>query len=183
MQIRINKGDSGSPEIYVIQREPGKEATASKIRLLHRSKDGRLIRFELENESRGTQRLIELLPLFFDMAQEATDGIDDGKVYLVDELDRSFHSALSEDLIHEFLSSCSPMTHRQLIFTTHDLMLMESDELRKDELWLCEKDDDGAAHLNRIGGMEGVRTDTDILKRYRNHQLGAYPSYKKLLER
>ena len=178
LQIRINKGNTNNPEIFIIQREPGKDPVASKVRLRHRSKDGSLVRFELEDESKGTQRLIELLPLFFDMAQEAVDGLDDSKVYLVDELDRSFHSALSEDLIREYLKNCSSLTHHQLIFTTHDLMLMESSALRKDELWLCEKDSFGAAHLIRVGGMDGVRTDTDVLNKYRKGIIGGYPSYE-----
>ena len=178
LQIRINKGNTNSPEIFIIQREPGKDPAASKVRLRHRSKDGSLVRFELENESKGTQRLIELLPLFFDMAQEAVDGLDDSKVYLVDELDRSFHSALSEDLIREYLKNCSSLSHHQLIFTTHDLMLMESDALRKDELWLCEKDSLGAARLTRIGGMSGVRTDTDVLNKYRKGAIGDYPYFE-----
>lgn len=177
LQIRVNKGDTNSPEIFVIQRVPGGDPVAFKVRLRHRASDGRLVRFELEDESKGTQRLIELLPLFFDMAQEATDGIDDSKVYLVDELDRSFHSALTEDLVREYLKTCNSVTHRQLIFTTHDLMLMESSELRRDELWICEKDAQNAAHLMRVGGMDGVRTDTDLLNKYKKGQIGGYPAF------
>ena len=106
--------------------------------------------FELNEESSGTQRLIELLPLFFDMAALQDDSEPSGRVYLVDELDKNFHSALTIDLIKEYLQTCNARTRHQLIFTTHDLMLMDAECLRKDEMWFCEKGQDGEAKLKAL---------------------------------
>jgi AAA15 family ATPase/GTPase len=35
----------------------------------------------------------------------------------------------------------------QLVFTTHDTSLLDGDLLRRDQIWLTEKDGDQASHL------------------------------------
>lgn len=47
---------------------------------------------------------------------------------------RSFHTALTNDLVRSFIESCSETSRHQLIFTTHDLALMQQDTLRRDEV-------------------------------------------------
>lgn len=50
--------------------------------------------FELSDESDGTKRLFDLIPLY-ELGQK-------GKIIVIDELDRSFHSKLTEEYIKRF---------------------------------------------------------------------------------
>lgn len=174
-QLRINDTSARGPEIYIFQRREN-ITTAQKVRLAHIADDGRPITFDIAEESKGTQRLIELLPLFFDLV-----GIDGSgafsKVYLVDELDRSFHSRMTADLIESFVARCGPVGRHQLIFSTHDLMIMRGGSLRRDEQWVCEKVPKEGSTLTCVGTHEGVRTDTKILEAYEKGVFGGYPEF------
>lgn len=174
-QVRINDEQIQRTEIFVVHSVDGEEPTASKIRLQHKALDGRLVQFDLSDESQGTKRLLEFLPLFFDMATLPDE--DGERVYVVDELDKSFHTALTADLIRTHIASCSESTRRQLVFTTHDLVLMDEELLRKDEMWFCEKNDAGESEMSCLAAHPGVRSDTDILKNYREGKLYGYPAF------
>lgn len=178
VQLRVNDGVHGS-NIYIISMSNssnGGVLTANKIILQHRDDSGNLVPFELSNESRGTQHLLELLPIFFDMASLDCES-NVSKVYLVDELDQSFHSSLTYDLLKEYLDNCTSQTKHQLIFTLHDLMLMDKKLLRKDEMWFCDKKNQNEAEMFCLGNIDGVRTDTDVLKNYIEGDLGNCPKF------
>lgn len=172
LQLRVNRPDFKGPEIFIIQVKDGKVETF-KIKALHKCKDGSEQRFELYEESVGTQNLIEMLPVFFDLA--ASKGTE--KIYLIDEFGKSFHSALTIDLICQHLNECSADTRCQLIFSTHDLVLMGEKILRRDELWFCEKDGNGESTLRCIGNHPGLRGDLDLLKNYQRGVLGGWPQF------
>lgn len=174
LQIRISR--PGGPEIFIVQIQNG-EPDYCKVKTVHSSSSGDRITFDLADESKGTQKLIELLPLFFDLAAREGSRMPCERVYLVDEMDGSFHSALTIDLIEKYLEGCSSETRNQLIFTTHDLVLMEEHILRRDELWTCEKDEFGESTTRCMGNHPGVRADSDLLKNYRAGLLGGYPSF------
>lgn len=170
-QSQVN-GPAGS-EIYVINLESD-EPTFQKVQLAHASSDGREVAFDLSQESMGTQRLVKLLPLFFELASSDTEG----KVYVVDELDRSFHTALTCDLVSLFLDGCSESTRKQLIFTTHDLLLMRQKRIRRDEQWIAENLDDNGTKLICMGSHKDARVDTNLLGAYQDGAFGGYPQFK-----
>lgn len=174
-QIRV--AQENGPEIFIIQNLEG-ELTFSKIKTVHLNSMQKRVPFDLSDESKGTQKLIELLPLFFDLAEIGEDTSLHSKVYVVDELDRSFHSALTIDLIKSYLNACNQSTRNQLIFSTHDLILMEEKLLRRDELWFCIKGSDGSSTASCLGSHPGLRADCDLLKNYRKGLFGGYPSFK-----
>lgn len=177
LQVRLMPDYGSGPEIYIVHYEDGEEPSAYKVKVQHRSNSGKTALFELNEESSGTQHLIELLPIFFDMAALQNELGHPERVYLVDELDKSFHSALTIDLVKEYLKTCNNETRHQLIFTTHDLMLMEAECLRKDEMWFCEKDRGGEAQLKALSAQDGVRTDMDVLNKYKKGLVGGYPKF------
>ena len=67
-----------------------------------------------------------------------------GVTLFVDELDTKLHHELSRKLVEMAHSSKSGS---QVVFTSHDVSLMESDLFRRDQLWLVEKDATGASQL------------------------------------
>ena len=74
-------------------------------------------------ELSGSLRPMGLLPMLFDLVNP--DGTRGEKVYLVDELDRCFHTMLTSRLIEDFLAGCNASRRKQLLYTTHDLLLMD----------------------------------------------------------
>ena len=121
--------------------------------------------FELSDESDGTKRLFDLIPLY-EFGKK-------GKIIIVDELDRSFHSKLTEKYIKRFFEITKEKSC-QLICTTHDLNLMDLRILRQDEIWFVEREMD---HSTRIYSLSDYkeRFDKNILNDYLIGRYGAIP--------
>lgn len=132
------------------------------------SEDGNQTMIPLSKESDGTRRYLHLLPILMDKQVE--------RVYVVDELDRSLHTTLSRSLIKSFRNMVGQESCRQqLIFTTHDVMLMDEDNLRKDEIWVTERDDDHQAHLFSFAEYKDIRPDLQMRKSYLEGRMGGLP--------
>lgn len=112
-----------------------------EVRTSHRNlSTGEQVNFELEDESDGTQRL-------FTLGGPWLDTLDSGFTLFVDELDASLHPHLVRHLVELFHSSEVNQKGAQLIFSTHDTSLLDTDLLRRDQIWLTAKDGDGATSL------------------------------------
>ncbi|MPN24618.1 hypothetical protein SDC9_172019 [bioreactor metagenome] len=135
----------------------------------HRNGYGELVKFDLSQESEGSLRLLDILPAFLDLERN-----DSHRVYVIDELDRSWHYALSRRLLGIYLSHCSEHSRAQLLFSTHDLMLMDQDLFRRDEIWIAERGENGASSLFSLANC-GIRHDKDIRKLYLQGALGGIP--------
>ncbi len=128
--------------------------------------NGRTIQFNLDEESDGTQRLIDLLPMLFEVGT-STD------IYFVDEIDRSLHTKLSQFLLDEFVSR-SEEGYSQIIFTAHDVNLINLRRFRQDEIWFIEKNERGESTLRPFSDFE-VKEGQDELKAYLSGRFGAVP--------
>jgi AAA15 family ATPase/GTPase len=137
----------------------------------HAKADGGRVALEMWQESDGTLRAIDLLPAFLWMMSAGST-----KVFVIDEIDRSLHTLLTRELLGFYLSSCSQDTRSQLLFTTHDVMLMDQRLLRRDEMWVTERDGHGASTLTALLEYKGIGDDTDIRKAYLHGQLGGVPN-------
>jgi len=143
---------------------------ASRLVTVHQTRDGRKVEFYMSDESDGTQRFVDLLPAFYELADK-----DKPKVFIIDEIDRSLHTDLTWHLLNIFLQTLSSLSRSQLIFTTHNVLLMDQDLLRRDEIWFTEKDDDGNSRLIALSDFKGVRADKDIRKSYLLGRYGGMP--------
>ena len=65
----------------------------------------------------------------------------------------------------------------QLIFTTHDTHLMDTKLLRRDQIWLTERDAAGATQLRSVHDFEG-RESEDVEKRYYEGRYRSLPFIK-----
>ena len=97
------------------------------------------------------------------------------KIYLIDELDRSLHTLLSQKLIGFFHASCSNNSRSQLILSTHDLLLMDQDIFRRDEMWVTERNTDGSSKLFSFSEYKELRNDKNLRKSYLQGRLGGIP--------
>jgi AAA15 family ATPase/GTPase len=123
---------------------------------------GKPVRFSVEEESSGTRRLVQLVPMIYEP--------DDCRVYVVDELDRKLHPLLAYNLIESFLDrQCG-----QLIFTTHNTYLMDLTLLRRDEIFFVQKKQNGSSEIYSLSDLK-VRPDLDIQKGYLHGRFGAIP--------
>ena len=126
--------------------------------------------FEYSDESDGTQRLFDLIPIFFALKQN--------RVILIDEIDRSLHTNLTRKFIELFFS-VSRNNSSQLIATTHDSNLLDLDLLRQDEIWFVKREKDHSSNIYSLN-LYKERFDKRIEKEYLIGRYGATPNLEKL---
>ena len=66
-------------------------------------------------------------------------------------------------------------TRSQLLFTTHDVLLMDQKLFRRDEMWIVERTIQGESSLVPFSEYKDVRYDKDIRKSYLQGRLGGIP--------
>ena len=131
-----------------------------------------VIDWDIALESEGTRRALILLPIvYFSTKKEQSN-----KIFIVDELDRSLHPDMARAIVKNFLQFCSEETRSQLIFTTHNTLLMDNSLLRRDELWITERgEDSNVSRMFSISDFKRVRDDTDIRSNYLMGVFGGTP--------
>lgn len=100
--------------------------------------------------------------------------LEEGKTLCIDELDSSLHTLLSRAIIRLFMDPKTNPKGAQLLFTTHDTNLLSTDVLRRDQVWLTEKDQGGATHSYPLSDFKTKPTD-DIEAGYLAGRFGAIP--------
>ncbi len=120
-------------------------------------------------DSTGTKKIAAL-------ASYIIEGIEQGRILVVDELDSSLHFKLTRDIVAMFNNELN--TEAQMIFTVHDINLMDCKKMfRKEQIWFVHKDNEGVYvySLADFTAQDGVRDTTDIMEKYRKGVLGALP--------
>lgn len=123
--------------------------------------------FDIEDESDGTRRLFDLIPLLHKGCKSY--------VIIVDELDRSFHSKLTYEYIQKFFEKTEGC-HSQLIATVHDLSVMDLELLRQDEIWFIERDENHSSKLYSLNRFK-ERFDRSVAKDYMLGRYGSIPNF------
>ena len=156
-------------ERFVVTRKNG-ELISKKLIAYHLNADGSETKFDMRQESDGSQRVIDLLPAFLELSAAQSK-----KVYVIDEVDRSLHTLLIRHLLEGYLARCSHNSRSQLLFTTHNVLLMDQDLLRRDEMWIAERNAEGVSALLSFSEYKDVRYDKNIRKSYLQGRLGGIP--------
>ena len=171
--IEMNKQDESkiaagmvqtNENIYFFSIDDNNELVIERIYFIH---EGTSSKFPLRAESDGTRRLIEM----YGVLNTVKD-----KVYIIDEIDRSFHPNLTYEFIKRALSN----SKIQLIVTTHEDRLLDLKLLRRDEIWFVDK----LMNESRLYSLEDykVRFDKDIMKDYLLGKYGSVPTFNNLFE-
>ncbi len=140
-----------------------------EVSFVREDNSGQPVTFSLEEESQGTQGL-------FNFAGPWIDVITDDMVLLVDELDSSLHPLIVHHLVDILHKSGSKA---QIIFTTHDTTILSQKILRRDQIWLVEKDRNQGSILYPLSDYK-VRDGEAIEKGYLSGRYGAVPFIKDL---
>ena len=120
-------------------------------------------------DSTGTKKIATL-------ASYIIEGLEKGRILIVDELDSSIHFKITRAIVAMFNNELN--TNAQMIFTVHDINLMDCKRMfRKEQIWFVHKDQDGVYvySLADFTAQQGVRDTTDIMEKYRKGALGALP--------
>ena len=120
-------------------------------------------------DSTGTKKIAAL-------ASYVVSALKNGLILVVDELDSSIHFKLTRSIVSMFNNELNDKA--QLIFTAHDVSLMDCKKLfRKEQIWFVHKDEDGVYlySLADFTAKDGVRDTTDIIEKYNRGVLGAIP--------
>lgn len=129
--------------------------------------------FDIDDESEGTRKLIELSgPIF--------DTLANGQVLWVDELDAKMHPLISQHIVELFNNPQTNPLNAQLIFSTHDTHLLSSKLLRRDQIWFTEKDAMEQTDLYNMMDIElpdgnKPRSDSNYERNYIAGRYGAIP--------
>ena len=124
--------------------------------------------FETE-ESEGTKTLFRMMVRMIGIIHE-------GKMLLVDEIDNSLHTQLVEFVIGMFNHS----DHAQLIYTTHNTHLLNTDFQRRDQVYFVNKREDGSSDLYSLFDFKDFRDTLDMEKAYLQGRFDAIPSISNL---
>jgi AAA15 family ATPase/GTPase len=138
------------------------------ISLGHATKAGRPKYLPFSLESSGTIRLLLILRSIF-------KGLDRGSPVVIDELDTSLHTYLTERIIAIFNSHKTNPKGAQLLATTHDTNLLSTSSIRRDEIWFAQKDSSGATSFYPLTDIRTRNTD-NLEKGYLQGRFGAVPS-------
>ncbi len=131
--------------------------------------------FDIAAESSGTQKLFILSALFAKV-------IIEGGILIIDELDGALHPMICRYILHCFNSKEINPKNAQLLFTTHDVSLLDKEFLRRDQIWFVDKNRFGASELFSLKDL-GERNDiSNYSKRYLEGRYGAIPYIKALEE-
>lgn len=152
-------------ELLTLYKNEAGDIKVRKLAFIHgkRQKEA----FELKEESDGTRRLLDFIPLLSKFSENHT--------VLVDEFDRSLHPKLTKEFFNLFHSMEDSKS--QLIVSTHESTLMDLKLFRRDEIWFVEKLDDDSSKLFSLNSFN-ERYDKKIEKAYLLGRYGAIPVFK-----
>lgn len=132
--------------------------------------DEGMVEFDLkDDESEGTRKFISLSgPLHHTIEENA--------VLVIDEFEARMHPLLTQAIVEWFHGPLN-QSKAQLIICTHDVLLMEPDHIRRDQVWFTEKNAQGATQLYSLSEFDPneVRPTTKFSRRYLLGLFGAIP--------
>lgn len=137
------------------------------VTFLHEAGDLGARALPMDDESSGTRR-------YFAMMGPLLEALTAGHTVLIDEIDTSLHALMVRELVKLFHSRATNPRRAQLIFTTHNPILLDTDLLRRDQYWFTDKARDGATHLYPLVTY-APRKDESLLRGYVGGRYGALP--------
>lgn len=151
-----------------------KDKKVLDIKTVHKTNEGELITFDLDEESDGTQRL-------FDFAGPWIDSLENGYVLFVDELHDNLHPKLVQFMVQLFHSHETNPKNAQLVFTTHETSILNQDVFRRDQIWFCEKSKDQSTALYPLTDFAPRKGRENLELAYLSGRYGALPNIRPLM--
>ena len=134
-----------------------------RLKTYHRNNPDVSFDFETE-ESEGTKTLFRMMISMIDI-------IRNGRMLLIDEIDTSLHTQLVQFIIGMFNAS----ERAQLIYTSHNTHLLNTDFQRRDQVYFVNKREDGSSDLYSLYDFKDFRDTFDMEKAYLQGRFDAIP--------
>lgn len=115
-------------------------------------------------ESSGTMR-------YYGLGMVLNNLLKKDAIIPIDELESSLHPDLFTHYINLFLVNSA---RSQLLFTTHNILFLDTDDLRKDVVWFTDKKEDGGTELYSLDDFD-IRNGVSFLNAYKAGKFGAKP--------
>lgn len=154
----IRRIDLGVEEVRILARNGAPIAVFTHSGLEHP--------LEMELESHGTQQFLKIFPILHQTLAL-------GGIAVVDELDVAIHPAVLPEIVRWFADPSRNPHGAQLWMSCHSVSLL--DELLKEEVLICEKGNDGATRVHRLGDIQGIRRNENFGKGYLGGIYGGIP--------
>jgi len=124
-----------------------------------------------QDESDGSKK-------YFTLIGPVLNALRYGLVLIIDEIDARLHPTLCEQLVSIFNSKRTNKKNAQLIFSTHNTLIMNKKMLRRDQIYLTEKNKYGESELYSLLDYKKVRNDASYDKDYLLGKYGGVPFIK-----
>jgi hypothetical protein len=158
LNLELGRVDLGIRSMSVVQTPGGPEFLFE-----HSGLQSPLL-FFLESE--GTRQFVKVFPILWEALQL-------GGVAVVDELDSTIHPMLLPEISRWFHDSATNKHQAQLWMSVHSASLLE--ELRKEEIFFTEKDEQGRTRIYGLKDIEAVRRVDNFYQKYLGGVYGAVP--------
>ena len=146
---------------------PGKEI---EISLTHKAEGSEPIPLDYDDEeSAGTRRFFALIGPWINI-------LDNGYTVFIDEIETSLHPILVKELLKLLFSTSTNPKGAQIVFTTHNPVLLDNSLLRRDQIWFTEKSSLGATNLYPLTDYQ-PRKDEALARGYLAGRYGAVPDF------
>lgn len=141
---------------------------------------GKDIELPFQEESSGTRKIFSCLA-------RINDCLLDGKLLVADELDAKLHPKLLRFIIELFTNPERNKHGAQLLITSHDIVNMNPEVFRRDEIWFCALSQNNTSNLYSLISFKEEngkqpRKDAVYGKRYLEGKYGADPYIRKGLD-
>ncbi len=107
------------------------------------------------------------------------DILNQGKILICDELEASLHESVIFQIVQLF-QHYQKDKFTQLIFSTHDTSLLDTDLFRRDQVWFTQLNTkERATDLYSLVEIKNVRKSENLEKEYVSGKYGAIPMLNK----
>lgn len=140
-----------------------------RIHFVYEDKQKQKYKLNYYEQSAGTQKILSMFFPIYNL-------LNNGGVMIIDELDITLHYSLIKEIIKMFNSVEYNRKNAQLIFTTHNLLLLDFNLFREDQIWFLENNDvSTGTELYSLSDIEGYEKNKYLLRDYLNGNFGGIP--------
>lgn len=174
LEIFLHAIDIGIAEIGLVDEGDTKQVVAYHLN----PKTNQLFQTPIDSESSGT---LKMLMLYVNIKQV----MDIGGTIFIDELDAKLHPLLIRYIIIMFHDQRINKNNAQLIFSTQEVFTLDKDNLRRDEIWFTDKNEQGISELYSLASYvdeedKKIRNDASYGKDYILGKYKSIPSLKRM---
>ncbi|ACV39965.1 AAA family ATPase [Leptotrichia buccalis] len=154
----------------ILKSDSLEENDVYDLEFIYKNDNGEKYNLSLSEQSSGTKKIISLFIPIYKL-------LLNGGILVIDELDETLHYKLVYDIIKMFNSIEHNKKNAQIIFSSHNLLLLDLSLFRRDQIWFVENNKifEGSS-LYSLSDIKGVRKDDNILRDYLNGFFGGLPN-------